>query len=603
MNTVPASERRLLVLVVDDISESRRQLCALVAELGHEAVGADSGAAALRLVEERRPDAVLLDLLMPEVDGFEVTRRIRALDANRWLPVIVTSSLQGDEHFIHALESGADDFLTRPVNAALLEAKLRHYGQVLDLQSRLATLAERQRRIHDNILDAVITIDSAGAITEANLAACRIFGSGEPACLLGCDCEPVLGANVQTLDEGAELSLRRADGSEFPAAISRSEWIEDGHPHRTLVVRDLTQQRRIERMKDEFLATVSHELRTPLTSVLGALGLLAAGAAGPLPPGAVPLAEAAQRNGHRLSRLIDDILDLTKLEGDRLEMHLAPTAIGHLVLEACAANQGYAQRIDVSLNTDLDPAAADAQVRLDPNRFLQVMANLLSNAIKHSPSGDKVTVSLRSAPGAVRVTVRDRGRGIDPAFRARMFEKFSQADGSDRRAQGGTGLGLYISRMLVERMGGRIAVEPASDAGTAFSVEFPLAGPAGERAAPWVLVVDNDTDARTRVSRWVEPLCEVAAVASLAQAEERARGGTAPIVVGDTRGQGEADVFCAGLRRIAAGRQVILFSDSVDEGFARSMGVAWVRKAGTARTVLIRVVGDAVAAARRTEAG
>jgi CheY-like chemotaxis protein len=107
MNTVPASERRLLVLVVDDISESRRQLCALVAELGHEAVGADSGAAALRLVEERRPDVILLDLLMPEVDGFEVTRRLRALDANRWLPVIVTSSLQGDEHFIHALESGA----------------------------------------------------------------------------------------------------------------------------------------------------------------------------------------------------------------------------------------------------------------------------------------------------------------------------------------------------------------------------------------------------------------------------------------------------------------------------------------------------------------
>ena len=603
MNTVPASERRLLVLVVDDISESRRQLCALVAELGHEAVGADSGAAALRLVEERRPDVVLLDLLMPEVDGFEVTRRLRALDANRWLPVIVTSSLQGDEHFIHALESGADDFLTRPVNAALLEAKLRHYRQVLELQHRLAALAERQRRIHDNILDAVITIDGAGRITEANLAACRIFGSGEPGCLLGRACEPVLGANVQALDEGAELSLRRADGSAFPAAIGLSEWSEEGRAHRTLVVRDLTQQRRIERMKDEFLATVSHELRTPLTSVLGALGLLAAGAAGPLPPGAVPLAEAAQRNGHRLSRLIDDILDLTKLEGDRLEMHLVPTPIGTLVREACAANQGYAERVDVSLETQIDPAAADSRLPLDPNRFLQVMANLLSNAIKHSPSGAKVTVSLRPAPGAVRVTVRDRGRGIDPAFRARMFEKFSQADGSDRRAQGGTGLGLYISRMLVERMGGRIAVEPASDEGTAFSVEFPLAGPAGARSAPWLLVVDSDTDVRTRVSSWVAPLCEVAAVASLAQAEERARGGRAPIVLGDTRAQGEADVFCAGLRRIAAGRRVILFSDSVDEAFARSMGVAWVPKSGTGRDALARVVGEALDEARATEAG
>jgi signal transduction histidine kinase len=603
MNAVPATERRLVVLVVDDIGESRRQLCSLVAELGHEAVGADSGAAALKAVDERRPDVVLLDLLMPDLDGFEVTRRIRSRNANVWLPVIVTSSLQGDEHFIHALESGADDFLTRPVNVALLEAKLRHYRRVLDLQSRLEALAERQRRIHDNILDAVITVDSAGTIAEANLAACRIFGSGEPACLLGLDCEPVLGAAAEALQDGVEMSLRRADGSEFPASIRRSEWSENGHLQRTLVVRDLTEQRRVERMKEEFLATVSHELRTPLTSVLGALGLLAAGAAGPLPPGAVPLAEAAQRNGHRLSRLIDDILDLTKLEDDRLAMHLVPTAIGHLVQEACAANLGYAQRVGVSLGSEVDPSAAGVSVRLDASRFLQVMANLLSNAIKHSPAGETVTVSLRLAPGAVRVLVSDRGRGIDPEFRARMFEKFSQADGSDRRAQGGTGLGLYISRMLVERMGGRIGVEPASASGTVFSVEFPVPGPSGRHAAPWVLVVDSDTDARTRVSRWIEPLCEVAAVASLAQAEERARGDAAPIVVGDTRAQGEADVFCGRLRGIAAGRRVILYSDSVDERFARSMGVAWVRKASAGPDELLRLVREAIAEARRREAG
>jgi CheY-like chemotaxis protein len=133
MSSVPASASRLAVLVVDDIDASRLALCALVDELGHEAVGADSGAAALQLVAERRPDVVLLDLLMPGLDGFEVTRCIRALGANRWLPVIVTSSLQGDEHFIHALENGADDYLTRPVNPLLLQAKLRQYRRVLEL--------------------------------------------------------------------------------------------------------------------------------------------------------------------------------------------------------------------------------------------------------------------------------------------------------------------------------------------------------------------------------------------------------------------------------------------------------------------------------------
>ena len=322
MSSDPANAHRLLVLVVDDIQTSRRALCALVTELGHEAVGSDSGAAALTLVVERRPDVVLLDLLMPDLDGFEVTRRIRALFANRWLPVIVTSSLEGDEHFIHALENGADDYLTRPVNAGLLEAKLRHYRRVLDLQSRLEALAQRQRQIHDNIVDAVITIDRDGTIEEANVAASRIFGSGAATGLEGRHCEAVLGASLQALRQQREVSLRRADGSEFPAEIGLSEWLENGLSHSTLVVRDLTERRRIERMKDEFLATASHELRTPLTSVLGALGLLAAGAAGPLPPAAIPLAAAAQRNGERLSRLIDDILDLTKLEGDRLVMRL-----------------------------------------------------------------------------------------------------------------------------------------------------------------------------------------------------------------------------------------------------------------------------------------
>lgn len=356
-----------MVLVVDDIEASRRELCALVERLGHEALGAAGGDAALDLVHERRPDIVLLDLLMPDVDGFEVTRRLRVNNLHRWLPVIVTSSLQGDEHFIHALEGGADDFLVRPVNPALLGAKLRHYQRVL------------------------------------------------------------------------------------------------------------AEQRRIDRMKDEFLAAVSHEMRTPLTSVLGALGLLASGAAGTLPEAARPLAEAAQRNGQRLSQLIDDILDLTKLEGDRLLVHASPVAMAALVREACAANRAYGQRGGVAIAQDIDPLAEGLVLELDPNRFLQVMANLLSNAVKHSPSGATVEVSLRRTPGSLAVRVHDHGPGIDPAFRPRLFQKFEQADSSDRRAIGGTGLGLYLSRMLVERMGGRIDVESPAGGGTVFVVEFPLA--------------------------------------------------------------------------------------------------------------------------------
>ncbi len=463
---------QLQILVVDDIAESRRSLCDLVVTLGHVAVGADSGEAALSQLQHCRPDLVLLDLLMPDMDGFEVTRRMRALDGGRWMPVIVTSSLQGEEHFIHALENGADDFLARPVSPGLLEAKLRHYGDVLALQGQLSSLAQRQSDILDNILDPVLTLDAAGRVEEFNRAARTLADLyGEPLDN-GAPCRAIFGMELNALLAQRECRLRRVGGEEFEAEVGLSEWREHGRVHFTLVLRDLTEQRQVERMKDEFLATVSHELRTPLTSVLGALGLLAGGAAGALPAPALSLLDVARRNGTRLSRLIDDILDLTKLEGDRLVLHQRPQLLAPLLREALTANQGYADRAGVKLAADALDAAA-VEVRLDADRFQQVMANLLSNAIKHSPAGETVQVQLCALPQGARVTVRDRGPGIDPRFRARMFEKFSQADGTDRRAQGGTGLGLYITRMLVERMGGRIAADEV-DSGASFSIWFPV---------------------------------------------------------------------------------------------------------------------------------
>ncbi len=461
----------LRVLVVDDIRVSRLHLCTLVQQLGHEPLVADGGRAALEQVLAQAPDLVLLDLLMPDLDGFEVTRRIRELVTDRWLPVIVTSSLEGEEHFIQALFHGADDYLVRPISPALLDAKLRHYTRVLGLQSRLAALAQRQRAIHDNILDAVITLEDDGRIEESNLAAMSFFGRDQGQ-LTGQQCEAALGASLSELLSQREMPLRRKDDTLFPAELASSDWSERGRVQHTLVIRDLTERRHTDRMKDEFLATVSHELRTPLTSVLGALGLLVSGSAGVLPKAAMTLAEVARRNGERLSRLIDDILDLTKLEGNHMVLRLRPMNLDLLVHEAIAATQGYAQHVGVKLSAAF--AAGSPQVCIDADRFLQVMANLLSNAIKHSTPGDTVTVGMDWSSTHVKVMVRDRGPGVDPKFRVRMFEKFSQADSSDRRAQSGTGLGLYVTRMLVERMGGQVGVDSVFGEGATFRVEFPI---------------------------------------------------------------------------------------------------------------------------------
>jgi len=584
------------ILVVDDIQESRRSLCAMVCDLGHQAIGVDSGRTALDRLRERLPDLVLVDLLMPDLDGFELTRLLRNLTGERWLPVIATSSLQGDEHVIQALRSGADDYLSRPVNPALLEAKLRHYGGVLALQARHASLAQRQRDILDNILDPVLTLDAAGRVEELNRAALSLSQRDGQAMAIGTSCTAVFGIDLPALLGLRECLARRHGGAEYAAELGMSEWHEMGVVHYTVVLRDLTERRQIDRMKDEFLATVSHELRTPLTSVMGALGLMAGGAAGALPAAALPLAEVARRNGERLGRLIDDILDLTKLEGDRMALHLRPQPVAPLLRECAAANQGYAQRAGVTLSLELPPDDIDPEVELDADRFLQVMANLLSNAIKHSPQGEKVRISARHAADGLRITVRDRGAGIAPEFRARMFEKFSQADGTDGRAQAGTGLGLYITRMLVERMGGRISADEVTGAGSSFSVHFRHAA-AGVPALPQVLHVDSDFQARARVARWLAGAFSVEGVATLVQAESAAALQAPSMVIGNPQAQGSSDAFCDGLKRLAAGKPVLLFGDSVDQAFCARVGLPWLSPARSGADDLLAAVRRALAAA------
>ncbi len=581
----------LRIFVVDDIAQSRLHLCTLVQQLGHEVCMAGNGAVAVEQIIAQTPDLILLDLLMPGMDGFEVTRRLRALVTQRWLPVIVTSSLEGEEHFIEALQQGADDYLIRPINPALLAAKLRHYAQVLGLQSRLAVLAQRQRDIHDNILDAVLTLDGRGRIEEANLAAMRIFGNGADR-LEGLHCKTVLGLALPVLLEQCEVSLCKSDGTVFPAELSISEWTQAADICYTVVIRDLTERHRIDRMKDEFLATVSHELRTPLTSIIGALGLLSSGAAGALPKTAMPLAEVAKRNSERLSHLIDDILDLTKLEGHQMVLQLRPTRLDSLLHEAMTANQGYADRACVKLSADIPEGAP--QVRVDADRFLQIMANLLSNAIKHSPQGDVVQVCMDWSATQVWVKVRDRGPGIDPQFRSHLFEKFSQADSSDRRTRGGTGLGLYITRILVERMGAQVEVDSVAGEGATFILKFPIVDAKNPNTVPWLLHIDSDVDARVRLAEWLAPLCVVEGVADLQQAQGPFFHTQAPIVIADPKAQGSAEEFCTALHQVARGQPIILYSDAIDDRFVDRVGLGWLQKSKSGRQELLTAVRAAI---------
>ena len=237
-------------------------------------------------------------------------------------------------------------------------------------------------------------------------------------------------------------------------------------------IHDITERKRMERMKDEFVSTVSHELRTPLTSVTGALGLLTGGALGDLSERTRELLDIAHKNSQRLTHLINDLLDMEKLAAGKMAFDMQVQELMPLVEQAVHDNQAYAARFRVQLA--LAGRADGVRVRVDALRLQQVLANLLSNAAKFSPEGASVDVRVERRGAGVRVAVTDAGPGIDEAFRPFVFEKFSQADASNTRQRGGTGLGLAISKELVERMHGTIGFTSDPGRGACFYFDLPL---------------------------------------------------------------------------------------------------------------------------------
>jgi signal transduction histidine kinase len=224
-------------------------------------------------------------------------------------------------------------------------------------------------------------------------------------------------------------------------------------------------------MKNEFISVVSHELRTPLTSIRGSLGLIAGGATGVLPEKAKSMIDVAVRSTDRLVRLINDILDIEKIESGKMKFVLKPLEIESVVEQAIESTRAYGERLGIPFV--LGSRLPGARIYADLDRLIQVLANLLSNAAKYSPSQGSVTVSLSRRSGMIRVAVTDTGPGIPEEFQGRIFQKFSQADSSDTRQKGGTGLGLNISKAIIEKHGGTIGFTTQKGAGTTFYFELP----------------------------------------------------------------------------------------------------------------------------------
>jgi len=234
---------------------------------------------------------------------------------------------------------------------------------------------------------------------------------------------------------------------------------------------DITERKKIDIMKNEFISTVSHELRTPLTSIHGSLGLLKGGATGALSEASTKMINIASNNTDRLLLLINDILDLQKIESGNLAYQLEPLNLYELVERAIQDNASYGKAHNIAFNFSCD--IRSAMILSDHHRLMQVMANLLSNAAKFSNPGSTVDIKLCRDNDNLQISVSDQGIGIPENYQSAIFEKFTQADASDSRKKGGTGLGLAISKMLIENLGGTIHFTSTENVGTTFTVSLP----------------------------------------------------------------------------------------------------------------------------------
>ena len=362
--------------------------------------------------------------------------------------------------------------------------------------------------------NGMLMIDILGKISMVNSEIERLFGYGREE-LIGQSVDVLLPERSRVkhatyrqtfalqpdphqMGSGRELSGRRKDGTEFPIEVGLNP-IRVGQGLMILsVVVDVSERRRAERLKDEFVATVSHELRTPLTSIVGSLALLVGCWSEKLPQSAARLLDVAYANSQRLGRLVNDILDMEKIEVGHTTFNLRKVEVRSLVAQVIEDNRGYANHF--SVHVELGAGAAEVYANADPDRLAQAIANLLSNAIKFSIAGGVVRITVEDNGDNLRIVVRDHGPGIPDDFKPHLFEKFAQADATDARQKGGTGLGLSIVKQIVERLGGKAGFEDANGDGAVFYVDLPMwddtvGGAIGMTATvvPWrILLCETD---------------------------------------------------------------------------------------------------------------
>jgi signal transduction histidine kinase len=488
------------ILVVDDRDENLMAVEAVLSDPGYRLVRARSGREALKEVLDQDFALILLDVVMPGVDGYETATLIRERPRSRQTPIIfLTANDWGSQHVFRGYTVGAVDYLVKPVPADVLRSKVAVFVELFNRQEAL--------RIGQEELERTIQ-ERTRELAEANVA---------------------LSAEIEerTRIERERVQLLRRE----QAARLEAE--------------------RANRLKDEFLATLSHELRTPLNAIMGWAHVL--GQSSHDRDTVLRAATVIRQNATSQSQLIDDILDVSRIVGGRLVLDTSLVELHKIIDDAIDSLMPAATAKAINVVRTLD---RDIRVIGDRDRLQQIVWNLVSNALKFTPKGGKVEVRLDDVDGDAQIAVTDTGIGISAEFLPFVFDRFRQADSSMSRRHSGLGLGMAIVRHLVELHGGTVSVEsPGENQGTTFRLRLARhVGAAPEQpAAPMksvpeeigdpplehltgvhVLIVEDDTDSRNVLAVLLQRLgAIVEAVASAKEAFERVSSRRPDVLVSD----------------------------------------------------------------------
>ena len=419
------------ILLVDDHPENLLALEAILTDTGHTLVHARSGAEALKALLGQDFALILMDVAMPEMDGYEVAELIRRRDRSRNTPIIfLTANVKGDTHVVRGYAAGAVDYLFKPLAPEVLLSKVAVFVELYTQRKALKEAADALKSAYDDMEHRVEDRTSELAATNRSLE--------------------------------AEMAGRQRVEVELAQLLEREQRVR-------------VEAQAMNRLKDEFLATLSHELRTPLNAILGWTKILETGSRDN--ESIDRATRVIKRNAQAQAHLVADILDVSSIIGGKLKLHLEPVSLRTVIDAALEAVEPAADAKGIVIDTvfgDVAPIIADR------DRLQQIMWNLLSNAIKFTPKEGHVRIEVQAQARDIVVTIADSGQGIDPAFLPHVFDRFSQADGTFTRLHWGLGLGMAIVRHLVELHGGHVtAASDGKDQGATFTVTLPVGASPG----------------------------------------------------------------------------------------------------------------------------